>query len=94
MLNHVLKGFNLTSSKNICHELCSACQMGKTHRLSLQNVHTRSKQPFDILHVDVWDPSPIAGTNGMRYFLFFVDDYSRYQWLYVMYSKAQVNHVF
>lgn len=77
MLDHVLKGTNLTLSRNTCHELCSDFQMDKSYRLPYQNVHTHSEKPFDIIHIDVWVLHP----NGMRYFLLFVVHYSIYQCL-------------
>lgn len=54
--------------------MCSACQMGKSHRLPNHNVHTRSSKAFEIVHVDVWGPSPTINVNGMNtlFYLFMI----------------------
>ena len=37
---------------------------------------------FDLIHSDVWGPSPVSNISGSRYFIVFVDDYSRYSWIF------------
>ena len=37
---------------------------------------------FDLIHSDVWGPSPISSIGGSRYFVVFVDNYSRYNWIF------------
>lgn len=49
--------------------------MWKSHRLSLNNVHTPSSNVFDIIHVNIWDHSPVSSVNGMNYFILFADDH-------------------
>ncbi|CAI7869370.1 unnamed protein product [Closterium sp. NIES-53] len=34
--------------------------------------------PLQTLHMDVWGPAPVGGTDQDRYFLLVVDDYTRY----------------
>ncbi|CAI7788629.1 unnamed protein product [Closterium sp. NIES-54] len=33
--------------------------------------------PLDLVHMDVWDPAPIAARGGHRYFLLIVDDHTK-----------------
>lgn len=68
--------------------------MGESHWLPMQYVHTRSTHAFDIVHVDIWGPSPILAISCARFFILFVDDFSRYHWLYLMESKEQVCNIF
>ena len=33
-------------------------------------------------HSDVWGPSSVSSIGGSRYFVVFVDDYFRYNWIF------------
>ena len=64
---------------------CESCQYAKHHRLSSRlRVNKRVGAPFKLVHSDVWDPCPIVSLIGFRYFVTFVDDYSRTTWLYLI----------
>lgn len=76
------------------YDTYSACQLGKSHRLSIFHKHTRSTTSFVIVHVNMWDPIPFSSSRGMKYFLFFVDGYSKLQWIYILHNKTQVAYVF
>ena len=39
---------------------------------------TVSTDIFDLIYSDVWRPSSISNIGESRYFVVFVDDYSRY----------------
>lgn len=54
------------------------CQLGISHRLPLVHTNIRITNPFNIVHVDVWGLAPISCINGIKYFLLFVDDYTRF----------------
>ena len=43
---------------------------------------------------DVWGISPIVSHAGYKYFVTFIDDYSRFTWVYFLQSKAEVFSVF
>ena len=40
--------------------------------------------------MDVWGPYRVPTHDGKRYFLTLVDDYSRFTWLILLNSKAEV----
>ncbi len=44
--------------------------------------------------MDVWGPTPVKSLGGARYFVTFVDDYSRMCWVYLMKEKSQVFEIF
>ena len=50
--------------------------------------------PFDLIHTDVWGPSPIYSKAGYRWYIIFVDDFSRMTWLYLLKTKEEVKEVF
>ncbi|CAI7803245.1 unnamed protein product [Closterium sp. NIES-53] len=49
--------------------------------------------PLQTLHMDVWGPAPIGGTEQERYFLLVVDDYTRYTTVFPVRRKADVSCV-
>jgi hypothetical protein len=57
---------------------CVSCQLGKQLALPFHNSESMSTGIFDLIHNDVWGPSPIISIGGFRYFVMLVDDYSRY----------------
>ena len=64
---------------------CESCQFAKHHRLSYSpRVNKPASAPFQLVHSDVWGPCPVMSPTGFRYFVTFVDDYSRTTWLYLM----------
>ena len=49
-----------------------------------------SLHPFDLVHSDVWGPCRLPNVLGFRYFLSFVDDFSRVTWLYLLKERSKV----
>ena len=45
---------------------------------------TRDASTLDLIHSDVSGPMPTTSINGSRYFLTFIDDCSRFCWVYFM----------
>ncbi|MCR2847983.1 DDE-type integrase/transposase/recombinase, partial [Weizmannia coagulans] len=43
-----------------------------------------------MVHSDIWGLCPILSPSGFRYFVTFVDDFSRVTWLYLMKSRSEV----
>nr|GEU61505.1 retrovirus-related Pol polyprotein from transposon TNT 1-94 [Tanacetum cinerariifolium] len=74
--------------------LCSACEQGKIHR-----IHHKSKtafasnKPLYLLHMDLCGSMHVESINGKRYVLVVVDDYSRYTWVFFLYSKDEASNV-
>ncbi|CAI7785449.1 unnamed protein product, partial [Closterium sp. NIES-54] len=49
--------------------------------------------PLQTLHMDIWGPAPIGGTDQECYFLLVVDDYTRYTTVFPLRCKAEVSGV-
>ena len=57
---------------------CESCQLGKHTRVSFpKRLDHRTKSLFDLVHTDIWGHSRVESTLGFRYFVTFIDDYSR-----------------
>ena len=48
---------------------------------------TRAASTLDLIHSDVSRTMPATSINGSRYFLTFIDDCSRFCWVYFMKHK-------
>ena len=50
----------------------------------------KSTVPFAIIHSDVWGPAPISTPLGARWFVTFIDDYTRMTWISLLKNKGEV----
>ena len=57
---------------------CVSCQLGKQPALPFNSSESISTDIFDLIHSNVWGPSSVSSISGSRYFVVFVDDYSRH----------------
>jgi len=70
------------------YSYCDGCQLGKSHRLPFSPNDKHSDLPFDRLHCDLWGPSPISSVNGYRYYAVFIDDCTRFSWMFPLKHKS------
>ena len=70
--------------------MCESCQLGKFKWTSYLAHNNRLKHPFQLLHCDVWGPSPHTNLLGHRYFLIYTDDHNRFGWLFLLKKKFEV----
>ena len=56
---------------------CVVCELSKHIRSSYIPRMSRAPSPFDIIHSDVWGPSPVTSLTGHRYYVTFIDDHTR-----------------
>ncbi|KAI0515759.1 hypothetical protein KFK09_008426 [Dendrobium nobile] len=64
----------------ITSKYCNTCNLAKSHRLPSLISSSFTTAPFEIVHSDVWGPSPIISLNGFRYFVTFIDEHTKYCW--------------
>jgi hypothetical protein len=50
--------------------------------------------PFELVHSDVWGPSPNTTMGGSKYFVIFVDDYSRFTWIYLLKNRSELPQIY
>ncbi|KAL5759008.1 hypothetical protein ACOSP7_021619 [Xanthoceras sorbifolium] len=73
---------------------CDSCKCGKMHQLPFPTSQTKAKHPLELVYSDVWGPALVLSTNGYRYYLHFVDSFTRYTWIYPLHSKSEVFTIF
>ena len=73
---------------------CKTCQQGKQSRLPFKNATWRAVEKLQLIHTDVAGPHRTPSLKGSRYFLIFIDDYSRMCWIYFLKFKSEVAGMF
>ena len=74
--------------------MCEACQVGKTCKLPFSSLVFRSSRVLERIYCDVWGPAPVVSVQGFRFYVVFIDNYSRFCWFYPIKSKSYVFSVF
>lgn len=67
---------------------CSACKYGKMYQMHYSLSSNHASKPFQIVHSDLWGPSPTMSTDGYRYYVHFIDEFTRYTWMYPFKNKV------
>ena len=85
----LVDGFDYDVSKEI--NFCESCAEGKHHQNSFPtDGGRRSDEPLGLVHSDVCGKLDTPSLSGGKYFLTFIDDKTRYVWVYVLKRKDQV----
>ncbi|KAE8668465.1 Flavonol synthase/flavanone 3-hydroxylase [Hibiscus syriacus] len=73
--------------------LCEHCITRKQHRLKFNTSNSRGKNVLELVHSDAWQ-APVTSLGGAKYFVSFIDDYSRRCWVYPIKRKSDVFSTF
>ena len=74
-------------------EICTNCIKGKqtnTRRFGAN----KATYVLELIHTDICGPFPTVSLNDQQYFITFIDDFSRYGYLYLIHEKSQSLEVF
>jgi hypothetical protein len=82
-LSALLRGLLGSVSGQEYLDHCQGCRLGKQVQLPYPSTELVSRCPFDVVHSDVWGPTPFASKGGHKYYIF-IDDFSRHTWIYFM----------
>ena len=62
--------------------------MGKQKRVSFTKAPREPKKvQLEMVHIDVWGPSPVSSLGGSKFYVTFIDDFSRKIWVYFLKHK-------
>ena len=74
---------------------CFSCVLRKHHRDSFdKRASWHASVPLELVHSDLCGPLLSASFSGFKYFLTFIDDYSRCTWVYFLKLKSEVFNMF
>ncbi|CAJ2646460.1 unnamed protein product [Trifolium pratense] len=76
-------------------KICEGCLAGKqTRNIFKKSLPLRSANVLEVVHSDVCGPFDVKSLGGNRYFITFVDEFSRKLWVYLIQSKDEAFDVF
>jgi len=73
---------------------CATCIESKMTNVPFENNRTKTKSVNEIIHTDLNGPHHIAGYKGEKYFLTFIDDYSKCARIYCLKNKSETAEIF
>ncbi|MCO5600051.1 hypothetical protein L7F22_054159 [Adiantum nelumboides] len=75
--------------------VCEGCILGKMHRFAFsQDGFVRATRKLQLVHSDVCGPMRMPSMGNSLYFVTFIDDFSRFCWMYPLKAKSDVFAVF
>ena len=66
----------------------------KSHKLPFVSSSRTSSFPLEIIHSDVWGPAPILSNQGFLYYVIFIDNFSKFTWIFPMKRKSDLFDIF
>ena len=87
-LNLILK-FNLVKDSN-----CQVCVQSKQPRKPHKAVEARNLAPLELVHSHLCEINGELTKGGRRYFMTFIDDCTRFYYVYLLKTKDEALHYF
>lgn len=77
---------------NFCKttHVCETCHKSKSTRLPFPISNSRATRAFEIVHSDVWGPARLESFDGYKFYVTFIDDFSRTTFVYLLKFKHEV----
>lgn len=69
--------------------VCKSCLEGKMTKRPFSSKGNRAKDLLELVHTDVCGPINIRTRGVYEYFITFIDDHSRYGYIYLMHRKSE-----
>jgi transposase InsO family protein len=91
--NHVT-GMDVEPVKEDRNLYCNGCNLGKMHKLPFSTSTRITTRVGELIHTDLVGPMHISSPNGVKYYVVFKDDYSRYKVVYFLKLKSECPDLF
>ena len=89
VLQQILR-HHISDKFSVSDTFCKHCVMGKMTQLPFSTSTSCTQFPLQLVHSDVWGPAPINSINSHRYYVIFLDDFTRFTWFFPLKHKSQV----
>lgn len=93
VVDFIVKSNKLACTPRQSSRVCDPYQRAKAHQLPFQKSKHVTSPPLELVHSDVWGPA-VTSVGGFKYYVSFLDDFSRFTWIYLLKRKSDVEHAF
>ena len=74
---------------DIPNKVCEECVQAKQHKNNFsKDAESKSKNILEVIYSDVCEPIQVDSYGGNKYFVTFIDDFSRKLWTYLIKNKS------
>ena len=64
------------------------------HQLPFPTSNKIVTSPFELIHADLWGLALVIAFNAFRFYLVFVDEFTKFTWVYLLKHKSDTFQVF
>ena len=94
IVRFVLSKCNLYHIHKTDTSFCSACCFGKIHKFPFSSSEIIYTNPLKVVHSDLWGPTPHQSSSDYKYYIHFIDEFSRFTWIYMLRNKSDALQTF
>ncbi|KAM1349257.1 hypothetical protein ACFX2F_003353 [Malus domestica] len=94
IINKLTSESCISVSGNNHPTFCNGCALSKSSKLPFVSVLSRTSKPLELLHTDVWGPTSVSSVHHHKYYVIFVDDFTKYCWFFPLQYKSDVFSTF
>lgn len=94
LLSSLIRSHSLPMSLSKFESSCISCHCNKSRQLPFSTTSLSSHAPLEFLYADVWGPSRVPSVDGYRYYVLFVNHFTKYYWFFPMKLESDVSTIF
>lgn len=89
---HVLSSIPIKGSTVLPY--CEFGSYAKSCKIPFGCFETVTKLPLELVYCDVWGPSPVLFVYDFKFCVVFINDFTKYSWLFPLHAESDVFKVF